>query len=630
MNKLILIILLCSTHNFFAQEIIWQKTLGGSENDWCSFIKQDKNGDYLLAGYTYNSSGDVTGSNNGSSDLWLVSLDKINGDIIWQKTIGSDFIEYVHDVIETDDGGYLLICDSWSRISGDKTAPYYGGNGDYWIIKLDADRNIVWDKTFGGTGRDEPKNAVVTSEGYLILGESDSPVSGNKTAELKGNSDIWLVMLDFDGNEIWQKTLGGSGIDLSSKIIEAGDSNFIIAGSSNSPSSADKSEDAISPSGTADFWVIKINSNGDIIWEEVYGGDNGDYSEDIIQTSDGNFVIAGSSLSQIGFDKSESPICNSIDFWILKFEPDGTIIWDKTLGGDSTDEPRSILENSKGNIVVSGDSYSHPVGYVSELPRGDSDYWLAILDQNGDFIKDKRYGGNGLDRNMAAIQDTDGNYVQVGWSGSGQSGDKTEDNYSRDWWIIKSAISDDFDTLENNRIISLFECPDSNIELNASDGVRYEWDGPNGFSSTLQNPIISKLNDENLGVYRVKVYQTGTCFTEEIVQVGLLENCDANLPEEEEENPDRDEERLDQSVFPDFFTPNGDGYNDLWSPVSSNENPIDTIYIYNRFGKLLKSIERGQSWNGTYNGKNLPSDDYWYRALFDNDQVVTGHFTLKR
>jgi len=601
-----------------AQEIIWQKTLGGINHDWCSFIKEGKEDNYLVAGYTYNNNtGDITDTNNGASDIWLVSLKKEDASIQWQKTLGGNGNDYISQIIETDDGGYLLLGNSTSDSNGDKTDIFYGGLDDIWIIKLDTNLNIEWDITYGGSGTDRVANAVVTNQGYLIASESDSPISGSKTAALKGESDIWLLMVDFDGNEIWQKTLGGNQIDIPSQIMKTNDGNFIIAGSSNSPISQDKSEDILSDSGTLDFWIIKINSLGEIIWDRVYGGTNGDISDNIIQSSDGNFVISGTSYSQINFDKSEAPICNSTDIWILKITQNGTVIWDRTLGGNYEESATALFENSSGNIVIAGDTYSDPIGYVSEPSNGDSDYWLTIISQNGEFIRDKRFGGSGLDRNLGAIQDSQSNYIQIGWSNSGISGDKTESNYSRDWWILKFNLSDDINDLETPRLTTLSGCLNSDLTLEASSGSRYEWSGPNGFFSTVKNPNLTDINIEKTGPYRVKVYSESNCFKEEIVNIQLSENCEENITNI-------------NYTFPEFFTPNNDGYNDLWTPLSSQSQIIEKVNIFNRFGKLLKSLNENESWDGTYNGRMLPSTDYWFEATFTDNTFKTGHFTLKR
>jgi len=610
-------LLLFCIYNVQAQEIVWQKTLGGINHDWCSFIKEGKENNYLVAGYTYNNTGDITDTNNGASDIWLVSLKKENGSIQWQKTLGGDGTDYISQIFETHDGGYLLLGNSTSDSNGDKTDVFYGGWDDIWIVKLDTNLNIEWDLTYGGAGTDRVANAVVTNQGYLIASGSDSPISGSKTAALKGESDIWLLMLDFDGNEIWQKTLGGTQDDIPSQIMKTNDGNFIIAASSNSSISQDKSEDVLNDNGTSDFWIIKINSLGEIIWDHVYGGTHGDISSNIIQSSDGNFVVSGTSNSQINFDKSEAPICNSIDIWILKITTDGTVIWDKTLGGNDTESATALFENSSGNIVISGDTYSDPLGYVSEPSNGDSDYWLTIISQNGEFIRDKRFGGSGLDRNLGTIQDSQSNYIQIGWSDSNISGDKTESNYSRDWWILKFNLSDTINDIETPRLITLSGCLNSDLKLESSTGSRYEWTGPKGFFSTIQNPTLTNINAEKTGSYRVKVYSENNCFTEEIVNIQLLENCEENIS--------------DMSyTFPKFFTPNNDGYNDLWTPVSSQSQIIEKVNIFNRFGKLVKSLNENDSWDGTYNGRMLPSTDYWFKATFTDNTFKTGHFTLKK
>ena len=190
--------------------MVSDKTFGGMDTDWLSSVTSTSDGGFLLAGRSSsNASGDKSENGRGENDYWIVKIDaRLNR--LWDKTFGGDRNEDLYSVVLSHDGGYLLGGASESDSSGEKTAPNKG-LGDYWILKVDSQGNKLWDKTFGGDGREVLFSMLATEDGgYLLAGMSESNISGDKSASSKGAADYWVVKIDSQGNKIWDKTFGGT------------------------------------------------------------------------------------------------------------------------------------------------------------------------------------------------------------------------------------------------------------------------------------------------------------------------------------------------------------------------------------------------------------------------------------
>ncbi len=318
----------------------------------------------MVGGYSFSGiSGDKTEDSRGNNDFWILKIDKDTGTLIWQKTIGGKFREFASTTKQTSDGGYIIGGYSNSNISGDKTENSRG-NDDYWVVKLDSDRNVVWDKTYGGSDVDRLWTLIETEDGgYLLAGESKSGISGDKTENSRGDTDIWILKIDANGALEWQKTFGGNDIDNAKSLIKALDGGYIIAGSSFSNISGEKTENS---RGLGDFWILKIDTSGNILWQKTIGGNNGDYAFAIHATSDGNYILGGISSSNISGEKTENAVCNSVDSWVLKLDVNGAIIWQKTIGGSSTEDFANVRETLDHGYVVGSMSYSDISGSKTE------------------------------------------------------------------------------------------------------------------------------------------------------------------------------------------------------------------------------------------------------------------------
>jgi hypothetical protein len=264
-----------------------------------------------------------------------------------------------------------------SGISGDKTEASQG-NTDYWVVKLTNSGSIEWQNTIGGSNYDALYAVVQTTEGdYLLGGYSDSGVSGDKTKTCRGSHDYWVVKLTNSGSIEWQNTIGGNSSDYLYSVIQSGDGGYLIGGSSYSSISGDKTE-ANKGLYTADYWVVKLDISGNMQWQNTTGGDDNDYLYSIIQTSDGGYLLGGQSYSGVSGDKTEASE-GSWDYWVIKTDGAGNPHWQNTFGGSGTDDLYAVVQTSDGGYLLGGSSNSDISGDKTEDSEGSDDYWVLKL-----------------------------------------------------------------------------------------------------------------------------------------------------------------------------------------------------------------------------------------------------------
>ena len=424
-----LITLFCLPFFFFgisAQPTIqWQKTLGGNSYDQPLSIQQTTDGGYITTGRTASTSGDVTG-NHGGYDFWVIKISSL-GEMQWSKTFGGSNHDSPYALQLTRDGGYVV-----AGLSASSNGNVTGNHGltDCWIIKLNAAGTIEWQKSFGGSGYDEAWAIQQTDDdGYIFAGRSNS-INGDVTGN-HGFNDCWVVKLAEDGSLLWQKSFGGSGEDTAYSIRQTSDGGFILLGESNSLDG-----DVTGNHGDADYWVVKLTINGDIEWQQSFGGIAADIPSDVHQTSDGGYIISGYAGSNNSGDVTGHH--GSFDFWVLKLDTNGALEWEKALGGSSTDWGRAISPLSDGSYMVLGTTSSIDGDVIDHYE--DPDFWLVKLSHTGDIIWQKILGGSKADHGFAMDQTSDGSFVLAGyaWSEDGDLAGSTIHGYN-DFWVVKLA-----------------------------------------------------------------------------------------------------------------------------------------------------------------------------------------------
>ncbi|HYV94895.1 MAG TPA: T9SS type A sorting domain-containing protein [Chitinophagales bacterium] len=429
-----------SIHAQVVPSIEWAKCLGGNSDDFGYSVQQTIDGGFIVAGSSMSNNGDVSG-NHGYHDVWIVKLDSA-GNIIWQKSFGGSAGDFAYSIQQTLEGGFIIA--GWSNsIDGDVTGNH--GNDDYWIVKLDMSGALVWQKSLGGSGNDQAQSVQQTTDsGFIVAGFSfsnDGDVSGNH-----GYGDYWIVKLDTEGNLEWQKCLGGSANDQAHSISTTTDGGFVVAGYSFS-----NDFDVSGNHGGSDYWIVKLSSIGNLEWQKSLGGSDNEQGYSIQQATDGSFIVAGHSFSN---DGNVSGNHGSCDYWIVKIDMDGNIVWQKSLGGTSDDRAYSIQLTSDGGFIIAGSPVSNN-GDVSGN-HGFLDYWLIRLDTNGNLIWQKCLGGSRGDLTFAVQQTSDNGFIVAGNSIS-NDGDVTgwhegyyvmyygaDTIFYSDYWIVK--LSSDIPT----------------------------------------------------------------------------------------------------------------------------------------------------------------------------------------
>jgi len=336
---------------FSSENILeWQKHFGGSENDKALDIIQTLGGDFIVLGSSESSDLDVS-ENAGSKDFWLVKLSN-NGMLLWEKSFGFLGEDYGTTLLETKDGGFLItgVLDvSASNGQGNaKSTIINHAGGDYWVLKTNNLGALEWSRYFGGSFTEIPLGIVETdNHNYIIVGSSDSNdfnISNNN-----GSYDFWMTKIAPDGSLLLEKTFGGSEIDEASAIIATNDGNFIIVGDTRS---ADK--DVSKNNGAADIWILKVSKEGNLIWEKTIGGSSFEVAKAIYKTQDNGFLIAGSSRSlDNGFQNK-----GQNDALILKIDENGNLLWQKTVGGSEIDFLFDVIELNNKSIIAVGESSS--------------------------------------------------------------------------------------------------------------------------------------------------------------------------------------------------------------------------------------------------------------------------------
>jgi len=326
-------------------------------------------------GTANSTNGDVTGHHglSGTPDIWLVKL-SATGSKQWQRSLGGNAGEDSGELLFTADGGYLIAAKTHSVNTGDVIGGHSIFSDDVWIVKTNAFGVIEWQKVYGGT-EDELAYAVVPTDdgGFMVTGSANSTdfdVTGNH-----GENDFWILKLDGSGNLEWQKSIGGSNDDIGLLIQKTTDGNLIIAGTSES-----NDGDASGHHGantTTDFWVMKTDMLANIIWQKSYGGSENEIPNSLQLLPDGGFTLSGVSYSNDGDVAGHYGSIDTGDYWIMRIDADGNLLWERSLGGTDSEYSGHSIPTSDGGFALCGRARS--TDYDVTFSHGQSDLWVVKL-----------------------------------------------------------------------------------------------------------------------------------------------------------------------------------------------------------------------------------------------------------
>jgi hypothetical protein len=423
-------LLICFSAAFSQQPTIaWQKCIGGTAGEYGWSIKQlpDGNGNYIACGYTESGNGDFS-SNHGGDDAALFKLSD-NGLVMWTKLYGGTGDEEAIDVIETNGSGFIMI---GHTSSNDNDVSGNHGDDDIWVVKTDLTGNIEWQKCYGGSYDDQGEAILQTSDGgYIFIGStysSDGDVTGHH-----GTSawDMWVVKITSTGTIEWQNCYGGTETEEGYSIAQASNGDYVIAGYTSSTDG-----DVTGNHGGRDSWIFRISSTGTMIWQKCMGGANTEEFNSIFINTDGTIMALGYSNSTSD-DLVGSGYHGDDDFWVVKLGSDGTKIFSKCYGGPYADQANRIAKTTDGNFVLCGLATANG-GDVSGLHTSmlGPDIWVVKVSSNGTLIWQKCLGGTDQDEGLYITATADGNCVAAGFTYS-VNGDVSGNHGNKDMWFVK-------------------------------------------------------------------------------------------------------------------------------------------------------------------------------------------------
>jgi len=315
--------------------------------------------------------------------------------VTFQKVYGgAGKSDYLRSVQQTSDGGYIAAgyTDSWGA-----------GSWDVFLMKIDVNGDMLWSKTFGGSALDWARSVRQTVDGgYIITGKTKSFGAGN--------DDVFLIKTDGSGNLLWTKTFGGPEDDAGASVQQTNDGGYIVAGYTSSFGAGDR-----------DVYLIKTNGSGNLLWTKTFGGSAIDRAYSVQQTVDGGYIIAGETKSFGAGGNCFGNPCS--DFYLIKTDGSGNLLWTKTFGGTGQDLGFSVQQTTDGGYIIAGDTES--------FGAGGFDVYLIKTDESGNLLWTKTYGGTGSDIGISVQQTTDGGYIATGYTwGFGAGG--------RDAYLIKT------------------------------------------------------------------------------------------------------------------------------------------------------------------------------------------------
>ncbi len=358
--------------------IQWQKTYGGTSDDTVSSLIPTSDGGYIFAGETNSNDGDST-SNYGGADCWIVKLSN-DGTIQWQKNYGGTWNDSARSIVQTSAGDYVFLGYTSSNdidVSGNHSA---NGPADFWMVKINATGILQWQKCFGGFADETANSIIETSDGnFIAVGETwstDGDVVGNHNSS---SADAWVIKVNGTGNLIWQKSLGGSNSDRAQSVVESLDGNYIIGAATQSNDGDVSGHHGINTA-YSDFWILALNSNGVIQWQNCLGGFADEFTSGIQKTSDGGYIMIGSTSSS---DGDVTDFHGASDYWATKLNATGILQWQLALGGNGYEYANDIKQTADGGYIIAGKAVHPGQGKLANSERGgtqnDDDYWIVKL-----------------------------------------------------------------------------------------------------------------------------------------------------------------------------------------------------------------------------------------------------------
>lgn len=555
----------------------WERSFGGMGYESARDILQTDDGGFIVLGETNSTDGGVVAGFGGSKDIWILKLDA-TGNLVWQKRFGGTGLDIGNRIIATSDGNYLIAASTSSNDGNVSGNHGVGGFTDGLLMKISATGNLIWSKCFGGSKNEELLDVKIINGKIFAAGYTNS-IDGDIPPSQK-NYDTWLLALDANGNKIFSRIYGGSQNDVAYCMTVGADASITLAGYTTS-----NDGDVKGAKGSQDYWVLNLAQSGNLNWQKVLGGSNADYAQAIMTDADGSYIVAGLSYSDDG------DVANPLglgDYWLVKLSPSGNIFWKQNLGGSGNDHLRSIIYKPVLNeYYLSGDTES---GGDFTGGFGDVDFGIIKCKLPDEETKD------------TAVCDK-ATFIPVT--------DTLRDACGYDSVYIKFRpvpINGPFDGLKKSDTIFVGQ----SVIIHTSGNGNIVWNSAPTLSCLqCANPVATPTVTTTYTA--VNTLPSG-CRLQDRFTVVVMN---------------------DAVVFtPNAFTPNNDGMNDFFGPLGKVPDGF-SMQIFNRYGQpVFKSSSMNSRWDGRFQGSHQPMGSFIYiisfKDIHNNVHQQKGTFTLIR
>lgn len=423
-------LLILKLNSLLAQlpSIAWERCYGGTEADNCFASCEAHDGNYIIAGTCNSDNGDFTGPILGVTDIVLLKIDSSSGAIIWQRNLGGTDYDNCYSVVKTNDGGYIL--------TGESKSPFIpGAHGissyDMYVCKVDSLGNLQWHHCYGGSNDDGGAGVIQMPDSTFLVSGYTRSITGNVSFN-HGNYDYWVIHVDTQGNLLWEKTYGGTLYDRIYCMTQSDSGHYLLGGASNSLDG-----DVTGNHGGTDYWIAEIDSAGNLIWENSFGGPGDDICFGICQSS--GKIYCGGLVYSGGGDVTNFHGGFS-DGWVAKLSMSGQLLSERAIGGSGSAYISSIHPINDNSFLISGEAASTDYDFSGITLYGGSDYLAGTIDSSLNIHWVNNYGGNSGEYSASAFNTSDNKIVLAGASNSssGQvTGWHSNPNGLYDVWVVK-------------------------------------------------------------------------------------------------------------------------------------------------------------------------------------------------
>ncbi|MEO5675102.1 MAG: PKD domain-containing protein [Chitinophagales bacterium] len=464
-----------------APQIEWAKCFGGSSNDRARDVHRTTDSGYVVCGFTNSTDGQVT-DNHGESDGWIIKLD-VNGNLEWQKTYGGSSDESLNAIRQLQDGGYVAV---GYTSSSDGDVDSVKGGKDFWVLRTDAAGNLQWQNTFGGSADEAANDIASTADtGFVVVGYTFSE-DGDITNS-KGAGDGWLIFLDTLGNLVREKDKGGQDYDEFKSVITAENGGFLLVGVSSSNTGTLNGLNH----GGSDAWLARLSRFGTDQWNALYGDSLNDGGFDVHENENAEFVVSG-----------YRDFSGQNDSWLFTVDSLGIFLTEDTHGGSADELPGSSIQKTLSNYIVAGSSNSPPSG-DKDCHYDGYDIWMYNTVPNNGITWQKCLGGTNEDISSRAVASVDGSIAICGYTNSNDL-DVSGNHGDYDFWVVRLLDGCDVEAAFTDSIVGGM-VSFTNLTF---DGLNFFWTFGDGTSSTDINPVHSY---DSAGTYTVCLISTSLC-----------------------------------------------------------------------------------------------------------------------